>query len=413
MHSKSKLPSFDHLSHVVRQAPGGKPMADRSRRAFLGTLPLALLGPQLFGSRRAWAQAPVVGQPLAGKGLIVGRPVPLTAETPLESITTWITPNDRFPILTSIATSYPAIEPAAWRLSVAGLVEKPFTLTYEQLRSLPAHNVTAIVECAGNSRNSVSPPLPRSFLNNGYVGNAEWRGTPLRLVLEQAGLKPGAVEIVLEGADRSKPPSAATEVSFAKSIPLDKALHPDTLLVYAMNGAPLPREYGGPVRALVPGWYGTYHVKWLTRVEVLDHAFDGMFMTRSWRLRRRHDGFLRDEAVSQIVVKSLITSPGPGERLAAGAQLIRGVAWSGGKDVTSVRVATDGGVTWRFARLLDPHAVYAWRLWELPWQPTAGSYTLMARATDTSGAVQPFGYDVDLNGFEVNQVQSVKVEVTT
>ena len=190
--------------------------------------------------------------------------------------------------------------------------------------------------------------------------------------------------------------------------------HPDTLLIYEMNGVPLPREYGGPVRALVPGWYGTYQVKWLMRVEVIDRVFDGVFMTRNWRVRRRHDGFLRDEAASRIAVKSLITSPGPGEQLGAGEHVIRGVAWSGGNDITSVRVTTDGGATWRFARLLAPHAPYAWRMWEFPWRATAaGSYTLMARATDTSGAAQPFAYDLDLNGFEVNQVQLVKVEIAT
>jgi DMSO/TMAO reductase YedYZ molybdopterin-dependent catalytic subunit len=381
------------------------------RRKFLHLAGAAIAAPAV--SRIAWGQAPAAGQPLAGKGLIVGRPVPLTAEAPLEGITTWITPNDRFPILTSIAQTYPAIEAADWQLTVEGLVEQPLTLTYAQLRSLPVHRVTAIVECAGNSRNSVSPPLARSHLSNGYVGNAEWTGVPLRAVLEQAGLKPATVEIVLEGADRGKPPFAATEVNFAKSVPVEKALHPDTLLIYEMNGTPLPREYGGPVRALVPGWYGTYQVKWLKRVEATDRTFDGVFMTRIWRVRRKHNGFLRDEPVSQIAVKSLITSPAPGARLSIGAQVIRGVAWSGGKDVTSVRVTTDAGATWQFARLLDPHAPYAWRLWELPWRPSApGSHTLMARATDTSGAAQPLAYDFDLNGFEVNQVQAVKVEVT-
>ena len=165
------------------------------------------------------------------------------------------------------------------------------------------------------------------------------------------------------------------------------------------------------MRALVPGWYGTYHVKWLARVEVLDRAFDGVFMTRVWRVRRKHNGFLRDEPVSQIAVKSLITSPAPDARLGLGAHIIRGVAWSGGKDVASVRVSADGGATWRLARLLEQHAPYAWRLWELPWQPAAGRYALMARATDTSGAAQPLGYDPDLNGFEVSHVQTVRVEV--
>jgi DMSO/TMAO reductase YedYZ molybdopterin-dependent catalytic subunit len=386
-------------------------MIVQSRRGLMRILPAALLGTQLLPFERAWAQTPVAGQPLAGKGLIVGRPSPLMAEAPIASMTTWITPNDRFPILTSIATEYPVIEPGAWRLNVGGLVEQQVTLTYEQLRALPARVVTSIIECAGNSRNTVSPPLPKSALNNGYIGNAEWKGAPLRLVLEQAGLKPGATEIMFEGADRGKTPAAPDPVNFAKSVPIDKALHPDTLLVYEMNGVPLPRENGGPVRVVIPGWYGTYQVKWVTRIDVLDHGFDGVFMTRNWRLRRIENGSIRDEPVSAIVVKSLITIPESGQKIAAGQQMIRGFAWSGGKDIASVRVSTDAGVSWRFARLLDPSATYAWRMWELPWRPEPGSHTLMARATDTSGAVQPFAYDLDRNGFEVNQVQSVKVEV--
>ncbi len=387
-------------------------MADMTRRKLVGGLPLGLLASQWGWAEIARAQATAAGQPLVGKALIVGRPVPLTAEAPLSGMTSWITPNDRFPILTSIASSYPVIEPAAWRLNVEGLVERSAALTYAELRALPSQTVTAIVECAGNSRNFASPPLPRSFLSNGYIGNAEWRGAPLRLILEQAGVKAAAREVVLEGADRGKPPFAASEVSFAKSIPLDKALHPDTLLVYEMNGVPLPREYGGPVRALVPGWYGTYQVKWITRIEAVDQPFEGVFMTRTWRVRRRRDGYLRDEPVGQIAVKSLIVSHEPGQKIAAGEHVIRGFAWSGGKDITSVHVSTDGGATWRLARLLAPHAPYAWRLWELPWRATVtGTYTLMARAADTSGSAQPFAYDLDLNGFEVNHVQPVRIEV--
>jgi DMSO/TMAO reductase YedYZ molybdopterin-dependent catalytic subunit len=380
-----------------------------ARRHFLHLAAAAIAAPAL--PRLSFAQEPVVGQPLSGKGLVVGRAVPLTAEAPLDSFTTWITPNDRFPILTSIAQSLPQIAPNDWRLTVAGLTDQPLTLTYEQLRALPAQRIAALVECAGNSRNTVSPPFARSFLDNGYVGNAEWVGISLGMLLQQAGLKPGAVEVVLEGADRGRPPASAADVNFAKSVPIEKAIHPDTLLVYQMNGAPLPREYGGPVRALVPGWYGTYQVKWLTRVEVIDHTFDGVLMTRLWRVRRKSNGFLRDEPVSQIAVKSLITRPGSGTRLAAGPQVISGIAWSGGKDVASVRVSTDAGATWRLAQLLGPSGAYAWRLWELPWSPAAGRYTLMARATDTSGAAQPLAYDPDLNGYEVNQVQPVPVEV--
>jgi len=202
-------------------------------------------------------------------------------------------------------------------------------------------------------------------------------------------------------------------VPFAKSLPLEKALHPDTLLVYAMNGAPLPREHGGPVRAVVPGWYGTYHVKWLGRVSVSDRPFDGVFMTRAWRVQRRRDGVVRDEAVTQVAVKSLVVRPAADAKLAVGTHTVAGVAWSGGKDIASVQVSTDGGRAWSLAQLVESPAIYAWRFWEFTWRATRpGSYTLMARATDASGATQPFAYDLDLGGFAVNQVQPVPVEVT-
>jgi DMSO/TMAO reductase YedYZ molybdopterin-dependent catalytic subunit len=182
-----------------------------------------------------------------------------------------------------------------------------------------------------------------------------------------------------------------------------------------MNDAPLPREHGGPVRALVPGWYGTYHVKWLTRIEVLDRPFDGVFMTELWRVRHRDGGYVQLGMVDQVAVKSLIFTPGPDEALPVGAHTIQGAAWSGGKDIASVQVSTDGGATWRFARLLDAgenNSPYAWRQWEFPWEAREpGTYTLMARATDTSGMAQPFAYDLDKNGFAVNQVQPVTVKV--
>jgi DMSO/TMAO reductase YedYZ molybdopterin-dependent catalytic subunit len=381
-----------------------------ARRGVLVGLPAAVILAGPLMRRFAWAQAE-----LASDKLIVHRAAPLMAEAPLASLTGAITPNELFHIVTIIADPLPDIAPADWRLAVEGQVESPFSLNYDQLKALPARTITAVVECAGNSRNSVSPPLPKSFLNNGYVGNARWRGAPLRLVLERAGVKPEARDVVLEGADRGHPPFAPHEVAFAKGIPIEKALHPETLIVYEMNGAPLPREHGGPVRALVPGWYGTYHVKWLTRIEVLDRPFDGVFMTELWRVRHRDNGHIRLGMADQVAVKSLIFTPAPEETLPTGAHTIRGAAWSGGKDITSVHVSTDGGATWRFARLLDAGedgSPYAWRQWELPWEVREpGTYTLMARATDTSGAAQPFAYDLDKNGFVVNHVQPVTVKV--
>jgi DMSO/TMAO reductase YedYZ molybdopterin-dependent catalytic subunit len=208
-----------------------------ARRGVLVGLPGVALASSPLLRRVAWAQ-----QALASEKLIVHRAAPLVAEAPLARLTGAITPNDLFHILTIMADPLPDIAPADWRLSVEGQVETPLSLSYDQLRALPAQTVTAVLECAGNSRNSVSPPLPHSFLNNGYVGNARWRGAPLRLVPERAGVKAEAHDVVLEGADRGKPEFAPAEVAYAKGIPIDKALHPETLVVYEMNGAPLPRE---------------------------------------------------------------------------------------------------------------------------------------------------------------------------
>lgn len=379
-----------------------------SRRAVLAGVPTALLLADPWLRRVAFAQG-------AAGDLIVHREAPLVAEPPLSALTQQITPNERFHILTIMADPLPSIDPADWRLTVEGQVQETLTLDYDQLRSLPARSVAAVLECAGNSRNSVSPPLDESFLNNGYVGNAVWTGVPLRDVLERAGIEPSATEVVLEGADRGTPGFAPGEVAYAKSLPVDKALHPDTLVVYEMNGAPLPREHGGPVRVLAPGWYGTYSVKWLTRIAAVEQPFDGVFMTELWRIRERADGVIEQGSITQVRVKSLIFTPGDGEQLGAGRHVIRGAAWSGGKDIVSVEVSTDGGASWRFARLLprsEDGSAYAWRQWEFPWEPEEpGSHTLMARATDTSGAAQPFAYDLDLNGFGVNQVQPVRVQV--
>ena len=378
-----------------------------TRRGFaaglLATAGATIIGP--FGAVSVHAQS-------AGPQRIVRRPTPLAAECDLSSLTGWATPNQAFPVLTSFADPLPAIEPGQWRLAVEGQVDQPLTLDYAALRALPARTVAAVIECAGNSRNAVSPPLARSILGNGFVGNAEWRGVPLAAVLARAGIKPTVREIVLEGADRGRVAAAPAEVAFAKSVPVDKALHSDTLLVYEMNGAPLPRELGGPVRMIVPGWYGTYQVKWISRIEAIDRIFDGVFMTRQWRVRRRRDGFLHDEPTSQIAIKSLIFGPAAGAQLTQGPQRIWGAAWSGGRDIASVQVSTDGGQSWRLAELGEGHGPYAWRLWELAWRPAApGRVTLLARATDTAGASQPFAYDLDLQGFEVNHVQPVAVEI--
>lgn len=385
------------VSEAVRV--GGRPGI--SRRALLGGVPALLLGGPAILRSLARAEA---------SSLIVRRPTPLLAEMAFEKLQDWLTPNDAFFVLSAFGA--PRVEAGTWRLTVDGEVEQPLSLTYDDLKAFPAKTKVALLECAGNSRSTVKPPPPGTTLGIGYVGNARWKGVPLQDVLARAGLKASGREVVFRGADAGKFAGLTTDVHFEKSVPLEKALHPATLLVYEMNDSPLPVEHGFPVRALVPGWYGTYSVKWLTAITVLDHAFEGPMMTRAWLARRRLGGLTRMEPISQIAVKSQIAQPAAGATISPGTHRIFGAAWAGGVDIAAVEVSADEGRTWRPARLLEPYEPYAWRFWESWWTVTQpGTYTLMSRAIDASGRVQPPGYDRDLNGFEVNQVQAVTFEV--
>jgi DMSO/TMAO reductase YedYZ molybdopterin-dependent catalytic subunit len=204
----------------------------------------------------------------------------------------------------------------------------------------------------------------------GAVSTAEWSGTPLASVLEQVGVAPSAREVVFEAAD-----------GFARSLPVEAATDPDVLLVTAMNGEPLPREHGGPLRLVVPRWYAMASVKWLTRIEIAERPFDGRFQVESYVIDGR--------PVREMEVRSVITEPTNGADI-RGLTPISGFAWTGRGGITKVELSDDGGHSWQAARLLETAAPLGWTRWELEWTPPrTGSATLIARASDSTGRVQP------------------------
>ncbi len=280
--------------------------------------------------------------------LITRSKEPLNLEMPFSTLEDWITPNDRFYIRCHFPV--PEVEAASFRLQIAGEVERELAFSLEELRALPQHTVIATMECAGNGRSHLEPKVKGVQWDIGAVGNARWTGVLLRDVLEKAGVKPGAVEVILEGADRgnvAEPPRPPTDFHYTRSLPLAKAMG-DTLLALEMNGEPLTPPHGFPLRAVVPGWFGMASVKWLRRLVVTARPFHGYFQTFDYAYWERRGDHPDLTPLSEIAVKAQIAQPKFGEVVDAGSSYtVRGAAWSGESPVTQ------GGVQQRWRAKLD------------------------------------------------------------
>jgi DMSO/TMAO reductase YedYZ molybdopterin-dependent catalytic subunit len=321
---------------------------------------------------------------------------PENSETPLESLRSWVTPTRLFFVRNHFEV--PRLDPATWRLTVAGCVNRPREWTWDELLALPERTVFATVECAGNGRSFLQPHVHGVQWAAGAVGHAEWTGIPLRLVLEESGVKPGTVEVLFTGADRGTESDHPEPMAFERSLPLAKALAPDTLLAFRMNGEWLEPNRGFPVRLFVPGWYGVASVKWLQRIDVIDRPFRGYFQSKKYTVQRRTGEGVETVVVGPMAVKSEFVRPRTGDVLGPGRHRLFGVAWAGEEAVARVEISTDGGSSWADADLVGPQAPYSWSLWEYLWEVAeAGPYTLFARATSSGGRVQPMAPE-PLNG---------------
>ena len=376
-----------------------------SRRSLLLTAGAALA--RLAPAREAFAQ-----RSLSKERLIVRSVRPQDLETPVALLDSWITPNDLFYVRSHLYT--PEIAPDAWRLKVDGLVEKPLEIGLDALKALPRASLVVTLECAGNGRAFFDPAVAGVQWEKGSVGTARWTGVRLADVLNAAGAKPSGRYVWLDGADRPM----ATMPDFVRNLPIEKAMAPDTLLAYEMNGEPLPVPHGFPLRAIAPGWEGAYAVKWLTHVEVADREHEGFFVKTAYRFpaRRIAPGAAVDPKdmapLTGLAVKSILTAPPEGAVIRPGPVRIAGLAWAGEANVTRVDLSTDDGATWFAARLGTEQARYAWRRFEYEWRATeAGSYLIFSRATDDRGLVQPIVARWNPSGYLWNAVDRVRIHV--
>ncbi len=330
---------------------------------------------------------------------------------PLEALAFDVTPEGLHYLL--IHYDIPVVDPDAWRLTVGGRVGRELSLSLADLRSRPATTLAVTLECAGNGRAHLSPrPLSQPWLLEA-VGTAEWTGTPLRGVLEDAGLGDEAVEVLFSGLDRGV--EGGEVQCFERSLRVDDALRDEVLLAYEMNGRPLPPQHGFPLRLVVPGWYGMASVKWLERITVLDAPFEGYQQARGYRMRQEPDE--EGTPLSKMQPRSLMIPPGipdfaTRERtLTLGSTTVRGRAWSGFGHVERVEVSVNGA-SWDDAELGPQPSAWAWRSWQWDWEPAdPGAYELRCRATDSAGNTQPLEALWNLGGYANNQVQVVPVVV--
>lgn len=336
-------------------------------------------------------------------------------EASLPSLVEEVTPTKKFFIRSHFAV--PHIKRGDWHLTVRGRVQHDLTVDYDALAAMPHREVIVTMECAGNSRSTVRPKPEGVLWGHGAISTGRWKGVPLRHLLLEAGLRPDAVEVAMRGADRGTEPGVDGELPYEMSIGIDKALHPDTLLVDEMNGAPLTPSHGYPVRAIVPGYYGMASVKWLTHVDLLDHAFEGYFRTRAYAYI--FEGQRTEEPklpAGAIRVKSLISWPRESQVLATGPHILRGIAWSGEAFIARVDVSlappSGAGEVWQPARLHPASSRYSWSHWEFPCElPEPGFYVIRVRAIDERGNCQPTQAQWNFRGIGNNSVHCVPVEV--
>ena len=343
-------------------------------------------------------------------GMVVHRADPLNCETSIPALIGGVVmPNARFYVRNHF--QIPSVDPSSWRLNVVGSVKRPLSLSLQDLVKMPSQAQFVTLECAGNGRSLLTPRVNGEQWNLGAVSTAEWTGVPLAEVLDRAGVKEGAREVVFRGADSGKLDASSEPIRFERSLSMDDAQGSEALLAYAMNGETLPIQHGYPLRVIVPGWYAVASVKWLTEIEVISGLFSGHYQTQTYFFEWQRGEQVVREPLSLQRVRSLITEPEPDSEVEQGELPIRGVAWSGAAPIARVEVRIGGG-PWQDARLVGERKRHSWQGWELIARlEQPGSIVISARATDMASRTQPDSPEWNRLGYGNNAIQKVRLDV--
>jgi len=330
---------------------------------------------------------------------------------PLEALRYPITPIGLHYLLTHF--DIPFVDAQTWELAIGGRVRRPLRLRLEEIKARPTITIAVTLECAGNGRARLSPrPLSQPWLGEA-VGTAEWTGTALGPILDEAGLADGAAHVVFTGLDRGV--QGDIEQLYERSLTVAEARLDGVILAYAINGQPLPPQHGFPLRLIVPGWYGMAHVKWLRSITLVDGPFAGYQQARAYHFRRTDTD--AGDPVTRMLPRALMVPPGMPDFMSrtrfvtAGVHRIEGRAWSGRAAVTRVELSQDGGASWADTVLAPAASRYAWRGWTYDWNAAGGEHELCVRASDAAGNVQPHEQSWNLEGVQNNAIQRITVVV--
>ena len=325
-----------------------------------------------------------------------------------------LTPNDAFFVRYHLAGLPTSIDGDAHRVTIQGAVDKPLTLSLKDLKTaFEPTEIVAVLQCSGNSRGFSDPRVGGGQLGNGAMGNARWKGVPLSSVLKRAGVKKTARQVTFDGVDE---PVFEKTPDFVKALDIDHALNGEVLIAYAMNGADLPFLNGFPVRLIVPGYFGTYWVKHLTAMTVVDKIFDGFWMKTAYRVPDNECHCVPPGTkppatvpISRMPVRSFITNVHDGARVKAGKFALKGVAFDGGDGIADVFVSLDGKRTWQKAALGPDLGKYSFREWRFTAPLKRGKHELAVRAVNRTGQTQPDAATWNPAGYMRNVIETTRV----
>ncbi len=401
---------------------------DFTRRQFLRTASLAWVGGLLAGRATNALAAETVTMPFANgerklvqfpqkRPLILLTTRPPQLETPFAVFNEGIlTPNDAFFVRYHLAQIPTEIDAEKFRLEIKGKVNSPLTLSIAELKTkFEPVEIVAVNQCSGNGRGFSNPRVAGGQMGNGAMGNARWKGVRLKDVLAKAGVAAGAKQVTFNGLDT---PTTETIPDFIKALDVDLTLEENVMLAYAMNGEELPMLNGYPLRLVVPGYFGTYWVKHVNEITVVDETFNGFWMNPAYLIPDNAGACVlpgtiptKTKPIARYNVRSFITSLTDGDRVSAGRDLtVRGIAFDGGYGLSEILFSEDGGQTWREGQFGKDLGKYSFREWTIPFRPQrAGAYELKVKATNRIGQSQPVEPLWNPAGYMRNVVETVRV----